>query len=65
MTPNRHGSAAEQRVDAGVAAMIINTGPLLIALLAGMVLGEGFPRSLFAGSAVAFSGCVLIGLATV
>jgi drug/metabolite transporter (DMT)-like permease len=55
---------AERRVDAGTAAMLINIGPILIAILAGVFLQEGFPRWLFAGSAVAFSGCVLIGLAS-
>jgi drug/metabolite transporter (DMT)-like permease len=54
-------NAAERRVDAGTAAMVINTGPILIALGAGLFLGEGFPRWLFAGCAVAFAGCVLIG----
>jgi drug/metabolite transporter (DMT)-like permease len=54
---------AERRVDAGTAAMLINIGPILIAVLAGIFLKEGFPRWLFAGCAVAFSGCVLIGLA--
>jgi drug/metabolite transporter (DMT)-like permease len=34
---------AEQRVDAGTAAMLVNIGPILIALLAGFLLGEGFP----------------------
>jgi drug/metabolite transporter (DMT)-like permease len=58
-------SAAERRVDAGTAAMIVNTGPILIAVLAGLFLHEGFPRGLFAGCAVAFGGCLLIGLATV
>lgn len=53
---------AERRVDAGTAAMLINVGPILIAILAGIFLKEGFPRWLFAGCAVAFSGCVLIGL---
>ncbi|HET9322418.1 MAG TPA: DMT family transporter [Gaiellaceae bacterium] len=56
-------NAAERRVDAGTAAMLINTGPILIAILAGILLKEGFPRRLFAGCAVAFAGCVLIGLA--
>jgi drug/metabolite transporter (DMT)-like permease len=56
-------NAAERRVDAGTAAMLINVGPILIAILAGVFLKEGFPRWLFAGCAVAFSGCVLIGLA--
>jgi drug/metabolite transporter (DMT)-like permease len=57
-------TAAEQRVDAGTAAMLINTGPILIAVLAGAVLGEGFPPGLFAGCALALGGCVLIGLGT-
>jgi len=55
---------AEQRVDAGTAAMLVNVGPLLIALLAGFLLGEGFPRMLVVGCAVAFGGAVIIGLAT-
>jgi drug/metabolite transporter (DMT)-like permease len=57
-------NAAERRVDAGTAAMLVNTGPILIAILAGLLLHEGFPRGLFAGCAVAFAGCVLIGVAT-
>jgi drug/metabolite transporter (DMT)-like permease len=57
-------NAAERHVDAGTAAMLINTGPLLIAILAGVILREGFPRRLLTGCAVAFAGCVLIGLAT-
>ena len=56
-------NAAERRVDAGTAAMLINTGPILIAILAGVFLKEGFPRWLFAGCAVAFAGVLLIGLA--
>jgi drug/metabolite transporter (DMT)-like permease len=55
---------AERRVDAGTAAMLVNVGPVLIALLAGAVLGEGFPRMLLAGCAIAFAGAVVIGLAT-
>jgi drug/metabolite transporter (DMT)-like permease len=57
-------NAAERRVDAGTTAMLVNVGPILIALLAGAVLGEGFPRPLLAGAAVAFGGAVIIGLAT-
>src|SRR5262249_5413571 len=57
-------NAAEQRVGAGTAAMFINTGPILIAVLAGIFLREGFPGALFAGCAVAFGGCVMIGFAT-
>ena len=55
---------AERRVDAGTAAMLVNVGPVLIALLAGALLGEGFPRRLLVGCAVAFAGAVVIGLAT-
>lgn len=55
---------AERRVDAGTAAMLINVGPILIALLAGLVLREGFPRRLLAGCAVAFAGTAIIGVAT-
>ena len=57
-------NAAERHIDAGTAAMLVNTGPILIAVLAGLVLQEGFPRGLFAGCAVAFGGCVLIGVGT-
>jgi drug/metabolite transporter (DMT)-like permease len=57
-------SEAERRVDAGTAAMLVNTGPILIAVLAGLVLKEGFPRSLLIGCAVAFAGVVIIALAT-
>ena len=55
---------AERRVDAGTAAMLVNVGPILIALLAGVVLREGFPSRLLQGLLVAFAGAVVIGLAT-
>ena len=55
---------AERRVDAGTAAMLVNVGPILIALLAGLVLHEGFPRRLLAGCGIAFAGAVVIGSAT-
>jgi drug/metabolite transporter (DMT)-like permease len=55
---------AERRVDAGTAAMLVNVGPVFIAILAGIVLREGFPRSLIAGCAIAFAGALVIGLAT-
>lgn len=57
-------NAAEQHLDAGTTAMLINTGPILIAVFAGLLLGEGFPRWLVVGLAVAFAGVVLIGIAT-
>lgn len=57
-------NAGERRVDAGTAAMLVNVGPILIALLAGVVLREGFPRRLAQGLAVAFCGALIIGVAT-
>lgn len=51
---------AERNVDAGTAAMLVNTGPIFIALFAGLFLGEGFPRRLLLGLAVAFAGTALI-----
>lgn len=57
-------NAGEQRVDAGTAAMLVNVGPILIAILAGAILREGYPKALLTGCAVAFAGIVVIGLAT-
>jgi drug/metabolite transporter (DMT)-like permease len=55
---------AEKRVDAGIAAMLVNVGPILIAVLAGLILREGFPPRLLSGCLVSFAGAVLIGAAT-
>lgn len=52
----------EQHVDAGTAAMVINIGPVLIALLSGVILREGFPPRLMAGIAVSFAGAIVVGL---
>lgn len=57
-------NAGEELVDAGTAAMLVNVGPILIALFAGTFLGEGFPPRLVAGSAIAFTGTLVIGVAT-
>ncbi|GAA2636855.1 DMT family transporter [Actinomadura fulvescens] len=57
-------NASEQRIDAGTASMLISLGPIFIAVLAGLLLGEGFPRPLLIGGGIAFSGAILIGLAT-
>jgi drug/metabolite transporter (DMT)-like permease len=54
----------ERRVDAGTASMITSTGPVLIALLSGWLLREGFPARLVAGIAVSFAGAVVVGIAT-
>lgn len=57
-------NAAERRIDAGTAAMLVNIGPILIAVLAGLFLKEGFPRQLLLGCVVAFAGVAVIGVAT-
>ncbi|MGI5453800.1 DMT family transporter [Streptomyces sp. CA-249302] len=51
----------EQHTDAGTAALLVGTGPLMVALLAGFLLHEGFPRPLLIGLAVAFAGAALAG----
>lgn len=56
-------NAAEQVVDAGTAAMLVFIGPLLVILLAGVFLDEGFPRRVVLGGLVAFAGIVAISLA--
>jgi drug/metabolite transporter (DMT)-like permease len=57
-------NSGERRVDAGTAAMLVGLGPILIAALAGLLLREGFPRSLFAGVGVAFAGVIVIAVAS-
>jgi drug/metabolite transporter (DMT)-like permease len=53
---------AEREVDAGTAAMVVNVGPVLIALLSGWLLREGFRPRVLVGIAVSFSGTVVVGL---
>jgi len=57
-------NAAETRIDAGTAAMLVNVGPILIAIFAGFILREGFPSRLFTGCLVSFLGALVIGIAT-
>lgn len=51
----------EQEVDAGTAAMLVNVGPVLIAVLSGWLLREGFRPRVLAGIAVSFAGAVVVG----
>jgi drug/metabolite transporter (DMT)-like permease len=53
-------NSAERRVDAGTASMLVNIGPIVVAIVAGALLREGFPRSLFVGCAIAFAGVAVI-----
>ena len=57
-------NTAERMVDAGTASMLVNVGPIFLAVLAGVFLREGFPPRLVAGVAIAFAGAVAIGLVT-
>ncbi|MFI5934538.1 DMT family transporter [Actinoplanes sp. NPDC051494] len=57
-------NAAEHHLDAGTTALVVNVGPILIAVLAGIYLKEGFPRGLVAGLAIAFCGVATIAVAT-
>lgn len=57
-------NTAERSIDAGTASMLVNTGPIFLAILAGVFLHEGFPPRLVLGCAVAFVGAIVIGLAT-
>lgn len=52
----------EQQVDAGTAALVVNIGPILVALLASRLLGDVMPPRLLAGMAVSFAGAVAVGL---
>ncbi|MEU1403894.1 DMT family transporter [Streptomyces sp. NPDC005728] len=54
----------EQQVDAGTAALVVNVGPLLIALLGARLLGDPMPPRLLAGLAVSFAGAVTVGLSS-
>jgi drug/metabolite transporter (DMT)-like permease len=57
-------NAAERRIDAGTASMLVNVGPVFIAVMAGVFLGEGFPRRLLVGTAISLVGVVVIAVAT-
>ena len=55
-------NAAEHSLDAGTSALLINVNPILVAVMAGIILKEGFPRWLIIGSLVAFGGVAVIAL---
>ena len=55
-------NAAERHLDAGTAAMLVNIGPILVAVAAGALLGEGWPRRLLVGILVSFTGVVVIAM---
>jgi drug/metabolite transporter (DMT)-like permease len=53
---------AEHHLDAGTAAMLVNVAPILVAIFAGVLLAEGFPRPLLVGISIAFAGVVIIAI---
>jgi drug/metabolite transporter (DMT)-like permease len=53
-------NSGERFVDAGVASLITGIGPILVAVLAGIFLGEGFSTYVFAGGAVAIVGTAVM-----
>ncbi|WP_457206608.1 DMT family transporter [Nocardioides sp. P5_C9_2] len=55
---------SERRIDAATAALLVQIGPILVALLATFFLGERLTRWVVTGMAVGFGGVVLIGRAT-
>jgi drug/metabolite transporter (DMT)-like permease len=55
---------AEQHLDAGTAALLVNFAPVIVAIFAGLFLGEGFPRQLVAGIVIAFLGVALIAVSS-
>ncbi|MEA2673572.1 MAG: hypothetical protein QOI92_764 [Chloroflexota bacterium] len=57
-------NAAERQVDAGTASMLVNVAPIMVAILGGLFLHEGFPPRLLIGCLVAFLGVVVISVAT-
>ncbi|MGI5484664.1 DMT family transporter [Streptomyces lavendofoliae] len=52
----------ERLVDAGTASLLVNIGPILMALLAARLLGEALPPRLLLGTAISFIGAVVVGL---
>jgi drug/metabolite transporter (DMT)-like permease len=57
-------NAAERQVDAGTASMLVNVAPIMVAILGGLFLHEGFPPRLLIGCVVAFLGVIVISVAT-
>lgn len=53
-------NAAEQHLDAGTTALLVNIAPIIVAVLAGAFLHEGFPPLLTVGIAISFAGAAVI-----
>ena len=57
-------NTAEQMIDAGTAAMVVNIAPLMVMALAAIFLHERVGSGLWTGGAIAFAGVIAMGLAT-
>jgi len=55
---------SERRIDAGTAALVIQIGTLIVALLAALFFGERLHRWLLIGMTIGFAGVVVIGRAS-
>ena len=55
---------AERRIDAGTAALIVQIGPIIVALLATFFFNERLTKWLLIGLGVGFAGVVIIGRAS-
>ncbi len=55
-------NAAERHLDAGTTALLVNIAPIVVAVLAGAVLNEGFPPLLVVGIAISFAGAAIIAV---
>lgn len=53
-------NASERRIDAGTAALVVQVGPILVALLATVFLGERLTRWSVLGMAIGFAGVGVI-----
>jgi drug/metabolite transporter (DMT)-like permease len=53
-------NAGERRLDAGTAVLLVNFGPILITLFAGVFLKEGLPVQVLLGCVVAFVGTAVV-----
>jgi drug/metabolite transporter (DMT)-like permease len=53
-------NTAEQTIDAGTAALVVNLAPLMVVSVGALLLGEGFPRALVIGAPISFLGVGLI-----
>lgn len=56
-------NSASQSMDAGTVALIVYLAPLLVLIVAGLRLGEGFPPRLIAGAVISFAGVGIIAAA--